>query len=137
MKVHSHFVLKVRCSMSFCLQNKNILILEGEVFTGIDIATCIMDVKGIVTGPIASINDAMRILENNHIDAAIVDITLTEGQADPILDKLVEQNRLVIIHSRSPLPTVMLKRYANIQYYFKPTPTYVLRHALLTGLTAN
>lgn len=120
--------------MSSCLKNKNILILEDEVFTGIDIATCIMDAKGNVIGPIASVHDAMMIIESTHIDAAIIDITLNEGQANPLVDKLVEQDRLVIIHSSSPLPAVMLKRYANIQYYFKPTPTYVLRQALLTGL---
>lgn len=123
--------------MSSCLQNKNILILEDEIFTGIDIATSIMDAKGTVIGPIASAHDVMMIIESTHIDAAILDITLYEGQANPLIDKLVEQSRLVIIHSSSPLPPLMPKRYADIQYYFKPTPTYVLRQALLTGLASN
>lgn len=123
--------------MLHCLQDKNILILEDEVFTGTDIAMSIMDAKGHVFGPIASIEAALNLLKHNSVDAAILDLTLIDGEADPIIDLLVEQNKLVIIHSSSPLPPDILKRHANIQYYHKPTPTNVLRHALMAGLTMH
>lgn len=123
--------------MSYCLQNKNILILENEVLTGMDIAMSIMDAKGHVIGPIASIEAALDALQHYPVDAAILDLTLNDGEADPILEWLITQNKLIIIHSSSPLPPDMLKRYTNIQYYHKPTPANVLRYALQAGLTMH
>lgn len=113
------------------LHGLNILIVEDEMITAMDIAATVEEARGTVLGPCGCIQDAFDIIARHTIHAAILDVNLIDGDVTPVLEKLLSHDIFVIIYSNTGLPKAMAKRHPRLSFFQKPTPHSVLTRALI------
>ncbi|MBB6261207.1 DNA-binding response OmpR family regulator [Paenochrobactrum gallinarii] len=115
------------------LQNLNILIVEDEVITAMDVAATVEYAGGTVLGPCNSVQDALDLIEHNTIHAAILDVNLRDGDVWPLLERLRAHGIFVIVYSSAGLPKEMTKRHPGLSFFHKPMPHAVLARALINA----
>ena len=60
------------------LSKHRILVVEDEALIAFEIEEIIKDAGGVVAGPFATVDEALRLIENENISAAILDMQLWE-----------------------------------------------------------
>jgi len=71
---------------------RRVLLVEDEYFVAIEVVKALKD-KGIaVVGPARSVDEALRMVEGNPIDAAILDINLHDQRVYPLAEALEARN---------------------------------------------
>ncbi|GGD90737.1 hypothetical protein GCM10011390_06830 [Aureimonas endophytica] len=78
------------------LAGKRVLIVEDEHFLAEEMAQAVRNVGGIVLGPVADVESALRIVEEGGVDASILDIRLGDDTSFPIASALKETGVPVI-----------------------------------------
>ena len=74
------------------LLGKRVLVLEDEPLVAIMLGEMLADAGCIVVGPAFNAEQALSLVEQNPIDAAILDINLGSGQTSaPVADALAEK----------------------------------------------
>lgn len=69
-----------------------VLLVEDEYFVAMEVVKALGD-EGIATvGPARSVEEALRIIENGPIDAAILDINLRNQPVYPLAEQLEARN---------------------------------------------
>jgi PAS domain S-box-containing protein len=94
------------------LTGRRILIIEDEPLVALDLSACIEDADGIVIGPSGSAKDALRLIEAETIDAALLDANLHGKPVDTIATALTTHNIPYVFvsgHSRAGLPVAFAK----------------------------
>ena len=81
------------------LAGKRILIVEDEPLIGLDLETAVIDHDGIPVGPVATIAEAELIIDDQHIDGAIMDLRLKDSLAIDLANELRMRGVPVILHS--------------------------------------
>ena len=67
------------------LAGLRVLIVEDEPFIALDLAFGVEEAGGVPLGPASSVAQALRLIENELPDAAIVDVDLPDGKIGPVL----------------------------------------------------
>ncbi|GAB1580539.1 response regulator [Phyllobacterium phragmitis] len=116
------------------LERKRVLVVEDEVFVALDMAATIEDANGTVVGPVATVRQALDILQHDHVDAAILDVNLPDGDIEPIVDALSDQHTFMVIYTGGGVPERLARRYPELQVFHKPTPPSVLTHTVASAL---
>ncbi len=70
------------------VEGKRILILEDEVLLAIEAAETIEEIGGIVLGPVHRIDAALKLLENERPDAALLDVNIHGHPSTPVAERL-------------------------------------------------
>lgn len=70
------------------LTNCRILVVEDEFLIAAALCDMIEDASAIVVGPAHTLSDAMLLVQNREIDAAILDINLNGQLSFPVADLL-------------------------------------------------
>ena len=71
------------------LVGRSVLIVEDEYFIATEVKRWLLGAGATVIGPVPSVNRALDLIEDNDIDAAVLDLNLGEGAtAFPIADRL-------------------------------------------------
>lgn len=122
--------------MSDNLQYRRVLVVEDEVFVALDVAATIEDALGTVIGPVGTVRQALKLIDENNLDAAILDVNLIDGDIGLVLERLAAQDVFVVIHTGGGLPAPLAKRFPNMPIFYKPTAPSVLTHALAEALQA-
>lgn len=94
------------------LSGRRILIIEDEPLVSLDLMACIEDADGIVVGPSGSAKDALRLIETDTFDAALLDANLHGKPVDAIATALTDRNIPYVFvsgHSRAGLPVAFAK----------------------------
>jgi CheY-like chemotaxis protein len=74
------------------LSGRHILLVEDEYFIADDLKRSITKEGAEVVGPVATIEDAMRLVESTAtIDGAVLDINLRGQVVYPVADRLMAQ----------------------------------------------
>lgn len=73
------------------LRGRRVLVVEDEAATSLMIEDTLRTAGYIVVGPVATIRDALALIESEAIDCAILDIELADGKAGPVADALVKR----------------------------------------------
>lgn len=82
------------------LFKRNILIVEDEYIQAFDYRNELLDRGAEVTGPIATVEDAIeRVRQSSPIDAAVVDLNLGGEFSYPLVDELVKRDVPVLFAS--------------------------------------
>ena len=97
-----------------------VLIVEDQVFIAMDLALAVEDAGGEVAGPVASVKNALALVNERPIAAAILDFNLTDGDIAPVAVLLSEAGIPVIIQSGVGVPSDLTDRYPGIVVYIKP-----------------
>jgi DNA-binding response OmpR family regulator len=101
------------------LEGARVLIVEDEYLLADDLVRA-LGARGVdVVGPVATLDGAARLVEQERIDGAIVDINLRGEMAYPIADRLSAAGIPFVIASgygRTNLP----ERFAGVPHVEKP-----------------
>jgi DNA-binding response OmpR family regulator len=73
------------------LRGRRVLVVEDEAATSLMIEDTLKAAGYIVVGPVATIRDALALIESEAIDCAILDIELADGKAGPVAAALVKR----------------------------------------------
>ncbi|MGU3574259.1 response regulator [Brucellaceae bacterium C25G] len=119
--------------MSKMLEDLTILIVEDEVMTAMDVAATIEDARGTVLGPCSTVEHALSLIEHHTINAAILDVNLTDGDITQVLERLLAHGIFVIVYSSASLPKEMRNRHPNLPFFQKPMPHAVLTRTLMNA----
>jgi DNA-binding response OmpR family regulator len=114
------------------LNQVSVLIVEDEPFIALDLATAVEDARGKVIGPAGSVREALALIELHLVQAAVLDVNLSDGDVTPVAELLIEGGVPVIFYSGLALPVALRERYPSASAYKKPT----LPEQLLTELVA-
>lgn len=106
------------------LQDKVILICEDETLIGLDLALSVEAVGGRVVGPVASVTEAMLLLEERVIDGAILDVNLKDGEVTPVALRLLGRDVPVVFQSGVGLPDSL--KNEPLPLFLKPVQPSVL-----------
>jgi len=71
---------------------KRTLIVEDSYLLGLQMKTDLENLGMIIHGPVPSVQQAMSLIENEQVDAAILDINLGSENSFPIAHALVNRN---------------------------------------------
>lgn len=82
------------------LHGKRVLVVEGGPMMATNFAGRLRDNRVEVVGPVASVQDALALIAAGAaLDAALIDVALNDGRADPIADALRERGVPVVFVS--------------------------------------
>ena len=112
------------------LKGRRVLLVEDEYMIAEDMAQTLNSQGVKVVGPVASVDDALRLLSEAEIDLAILDVNLGGEAVWPLADTLRARDiRFVLTtgYDRSALPT----RYADAPRCEKPVDLALLTATLL------
>jgi DNA-binding response OmpR family regulator len=70
------------------LANQRILVVEDEFLISAMLCDMLFDAEAVVVGPAASVSAALRLVQDNDVDCAILDMNLNGEWSDPIADEL-------------------------------------------------
>jgi len=113
------------------LNQVSVLIVEDEPFIALDLATAVEEARGKVIGPAGSVREALMLIGQHLVQAAVLDVSLSDRDVTPIAELLIEGGVPVIFYSGLALPAALRKRYPSAWVYNKPTPPAQLLNKLV------
>jgi CheY-like chemotaxis protein len=90
------------------LTDTPVLIVEDNIYLALDLAAAVEELDGRVVGPAGSLHEALALLKNEHVAAALIDAELPDGIA-PIVRALAERQLPYVIQASGVLaPEIMM-----------------------------
>lgn len=96
-----------------------ILVVEDEYLLAIGIADEIEDHGGIVVGPMTTLDDGIRALEEHKPDAAIVNINLGPDKVYPLADQMRAKD-VPFVFASSEDRAAIPDRFNDVPLHSKP-----------------
>jgi DNA-binding NtrC family response regulator len=95
------------------LRDCRILVVEDEYYLADEMATELGDAGAVVLGPVGTVEDALRLIEEeSSVDAAVLDISLRGEKVFPVADRLAERSiRFVFVTGYDKLAIPNLYRH--------------------------
>lgn len=98
------------------LRGKRILIVEDEPIVAMALEDILLDLGCEIVGPAYSLSQALNLIENEILDAAVLDINLNGERSDPAAETLVSKG----------VPFAFATGYAADRSQFPPSVAPVL-----------
>jgi CheY-like chemotaxis protein len=112
------------------VQGLRLLLVEDEVLFAFCIAEVLEDMGADVLGPVASVADAIDLIEKApEIDAAILDINLGTEVVFPVADRL-RTLHVPFVFASAFAPESMPHRFRDIDLCAKPLDVDAVRRAV-------
>jgi CheY-like chemotaxis protein len=102
------------------LSRRRILLAEDDFLVAADLIAAFEAADGEVVGPASSVAEALAILATAAIDAAILDIQLSDGDVTRLAEQLLADGTPLVFHTASAVPTIILDRYGPVTVCAKP-----------------
>ena len=102
-------------------QAQSILIVEDEPFIGFELAEVVHRRGGHAIGPIPTVAEALALLDNTAIDAAILDVQLLDRDITPVVLQLIVMRTPIIILTGTGLPEALHSTGIALPVVTKPT----------------
>jgi DNA-binding response OmpR family regulator len=102
------------------LAGLRVLIVEDEPFIALDLAFGVEEAGGVPLGPASSVAQALKLIENELPDAAIVDVDLPDGKIGPVL-AVLRPGVPVVVHTGVGLPESLREAHPELLVCTKPT----------------
>ena len=119
------------------LSHVSVLVAEDQPFIALDLALAVEDAGGKVVGPAASCEEALALLSNGTVAAAILDINLVDGDSSPLVEILVGRGVPFIVHTAVDLPPTLAARFSGLVVQIKPCPAANLVAQLVSLLAEH
>lgn len=114
-----------------------ILIVEDEQAVALDLAMTIEDLQGLAIGPVATVQDALTLLQTSKIAGAILDANLRDRDVTPVAIALHVWGVPFIVHTGTGLPPELARLYPDTPVIMKPAMATSVIEALLRHLPAK
>jgi len=118
------------------LAGLRVLIVEDEPFIALDLAFGVEEAGGVPLGPASSVAQALRLIENELPDAAIVDVDLPDGKIGPVL-AVLRPRVPVVVHTGVGLPESLREAHPELLVCTKPTAPSELARRLRVEITRS
>lgn len=103
------------------LSGSRVLIVEDEALTAEEIRLLLMEAEGVPVGPVSSLGEARRLLKDGTpMDAALLDVNLTDGQITPVLESLSARGIPTLVYTGGSLPEGVRERHPDLVALSKP-----------------
>lgn len=116
------------------LNNALVLIAEDEPFIALDLALAIEDAGGTVVGPAASVEEALALIADRTVAAAILDVNLGAQDISPVAEILLSLKIPVILQTGVEAPPDLVARFPDLIVCIKPCVAAQLVAQLVTLL---
>ena len=113
---------------------RRILIVEDEPLIGMDLADAVVDLNGVVIGPLPTVAEAMRILDHQSIAAAIVDAVLRDCDITSVALRLARAGIPFVVHSGTGLPPQVAAEWPDLPVILKPARASAVAERLLAEI---
>jgi DNA-binding NarL/FixJ family response regulator len=107
-----------------------VLVVEDEFIIALDVAETVKDIGYIVEGPYGDQRSAFLAIEQDMPDAAILDVSLLDGEVYPLADALALAGVPMIFHSDHVDSREINARYPDAVTCSKPCPPGTIISAL-------
>jgi hypothetical protein len=94
----------------------------------------IEEARGKVIGPAGSVREALMLIEQHLVQAAILDVNLSDRDVTPIAELLIGGGVPVMFYSGLDLPVAFRERYPSAWFCKKPTPAAQLLNELVASM---
>jgi|SRR5215217_6712792 len=118
------------------LAGRRILVVEDEYLLAIGIADEIEDHGGVVLGPVTTLADGIKALEEHRPDAAIVNINLGPNKVYDLADLLIEED-VPFVFASSEVRADIPDRFNDIPLHSKPIMMVEAAAALMRTSLGN
>ncbi len=116
------------------LNQISVLIVEDEPLIALDLAMAVEEARGKVIGPAGSVCEALTLMEQHLVQAAILDVNLSDRDVTPIAELLIGGGVPVIFCSGLDLPVALRERYPSTWFCKKPIRAAQLLNKLIASL---
>ena len=107
----------------------HILVVEDEYLLADEIRQLLEAAGAVVVGPVATVADALTLLDEERVDAAILDVHLGDELVFPVAEEL--ENRLVpFVFATGYDPAFIPARYSGFALCEKPAELSKIAQAL-------
>ena len=103
-------------------QGRPILIVEDDAIIALGLTDVIESHEGTVVGPVSTVRDALRILDDHEVEAAILDVRLTDGEITPVALRLVDAGIPLVFHTGTGGPEALAQSHPQLLVIMKPAP---------------
>ena len=112
------------------LKGRHILVVEDEYFIAEDLSRSFASFGAEVVGPVATIEDALDLLDgDNPIDGAVLDINLRGRHSYPVADRLIASG-VPFVFLTGYDADVIPSQYAKVGRCEKPVAIHKVAAAL-------
>ena len=111
-----------------------VLVAEDEAVIALDVTMAIYDAGGRVAGPAASVKQALALIAKMPIDAAILDVNLSDGDISPVAEALIAAGIPIVLQTGVGLPADLVARFPTLTARMKPCSAVRLVEDLESGL---
>ena len=110
------------------LDGLNILVAEDDLRLARQLEQVIMEVGGYVVGPADTVSDALRLINVERVDGAILDTVLHREVPTPVAERLSDKGVPFVFHADLRLPDELWARFPLTPVCLKSMePTTVVR----------
>ena len=113
-------------------KDKRILVVEDEYFLADEVRQKLTGLGAVVVGPVATVTDAMDLIDCSDIDAAILDVHLGDEFVFPVADRLDELD-IPFVFATGYDPAFIPVAYGGFALCEKPTELAKIAQALWGG----
>ncbi len=111
-----------------------ILIVEDEALVALSLSEAVRDFDGRVVGPVATVADALAMIDTRTIAAAILDAQLLDRDVTPVALRLAEAGVPFVIHSGTGMPDGLAGSLPEVPVLMKPMPATIVVACLANEL---
>lgn len=119
------------------LKGLPVLIVEDEALVALELAMAIEALDGRPVGPVATVGEAMALMQTQTIAAAILDANLLDGEVTPLAVALGEKGVPFVIHTGTGLPDNLAEMMPDIPLIMKPAESIEVLAMLLQQVSAD
>ncbi|WAP70151.1 response regulator [Jiella pelagia] len=111
------------------LKGRRVLLVEDDYFIAEEMNRTFRDMGVEVVGPVATVGEALRLIESGHLDGAVLDINLQGELAFAVADLLLERC-VPFVFATGYDQSVIPARFASAIRCEKPVSPVALARAL-------
>ncbi|AHG45201.1 transcriptional regulator [Rhizobium leguminosarum bv. trifolii CB782] len=115
---------------------KRVLIVEDEYFLADETRRKLEKAGATVVGPVAGVTAALELVENEKIDAAILDVHLEGEFVFPVAEEL-ERRNIPFVFATAFDPAIIPVKFTGFSLCEKPTELGKIAEALFGGRAAE
>lgn len=119
------------------LTGLNIFVVEDEVLIGMMLEDMLTDLGCKIVGPSINIDEALRTVQQPHIDIAILDLNLNGISALPVADVLHARKTPIVFSTGYGVGDNLREPYNKFPTLSKPYDIADLKRVLLDVLRAS
>ena len=111
-----------------------ILIVEDEIIIALGLAFSVRELGGKVVGPATTVRQALEILDNEFVAAAILDANLPDGCIAPVALRLAAAGVPFVLHTGTGMPSEMRTFSPDVPVIMKPANADTVAYGLMTEI---